>query len=398
MRQTTFDLASLLLPYEPEAFFSSFWEQRYLFVKRDQPRYYESLFTAADLEKIISNSDARYPAIRIAKGGNYYAPEAYTRDVKHGDETFAGVPDVNRINEEYRRGATIALPAIHRTWKALGSLCEHLQSTLDHAAHANVYLTPGNAKGFTPHYDIHEVFVLQIAGRKRWQLYEPVITLPHRTQLFRPELFTGQAPMTEIELNAGDMLYLPRGILHSTTTAESYSAHVTIGVTVYTWADLLKELLSSAIDDEDMRRALPPGFASRGELKSMLRDRMLASLDTLPARTNPDRVIDSFTARVRGAHPRRPAPFRADVTVIDPMSAFQAPTEDRYALLQDKERRLLDFNGTRYQLTQDVARTLEAMCRLGTFKPEDLPAHLDLNGRLELVRHLLDIQFLTLCK
>jgi len=397
MRQTTFDLASLLLPYAPESFFSRFWEQSYLFVKRDQPRYYDSLITAADLENIISNPDSRYPAIRIAKGGNYYAPEAYTRNVKHGDETFAGVPDVNRIIEEYRRGATIALPAIHRTWKALGSLCEHLQSTLDHAAHANVYLTPGNAKGFTPHYDIHEVFVLQIAGSKRWQLYEPVITLPHRTQLFRPEHFTGQAPMTEIELNAGDMLYLPRGILHSTTTAESYSAHVTIGVTVYTWADLLKELLSSAIDDEDMRRALPPGFASRSELKSVLRDRMLASLNTLPANMNPDRLIDSFTARVRGAHPSRPAPFRADVTVIDPMSAFRTPTEDRYALIQDKERRLLDFNGTRYQLTQHVARTLEAMCRLGTFKPEDLPEHLDINGRLELIRHLLDIQFLTLC-
>ena len=54
--------------------------------------------------------------------------------------------------------------------------------------------------------------------------------------------------MTESELNAGDMLSLPRGILHSTSTAESFSAHVTIGLTVYTWANLIKELLSSAID------------------------------------------------------------------------------------------------------------------------------------------------------
>jgi len=398
MRQMNFDLASLVAPYEPGAFFSDFWEQRHLFVKREQPRYYESLITAADLENIISSSDARYPAIRLAKGGNYYAPEAYTRNVKHGDENFMGVPDINKIFEEYRRGATVALPAIHRTWKAIGSLCDHLQSTLDHAAHANVYITPGNAKGFTPHYDVHEVFVLQIAGSKCWQLYEPVITLPHRTQLFRPEFFTGQAPMTEIELNAGDMLYLPRGILHSTTTAESYSAHLTIGVTVYTWADLIKEMLSSAIDDEDTRRALPPGFASRSEFRSVLRERMLASLDTLPAKMNTDRLIDSFIARVRGAHPNRAAAFRADVTVIDPTSAFQTPTEDRYTLLEDQDRRLLDFNGTRYQLTEPVARTLGAMCRLGRFKPEDLPEHLDIASRLDLVRHLLDIQFLTACK
>jgi ribosomal protein L16 Arg81 hydroxylase len=164
MREMSCDLAGLLRPYGPEAFFSDFWERRHLFVKRDRPRYYESLITAADLENIISNSDARYPAIQVAKGGNYYPPEAYTRNVKHGDASFMGVPDVNKIVGEYRRGATVALPAIHRTWKALGSLCDHLQSTLDHAAHANVYITPGNAKGFTPHYDIHEVFVLQIAG------------------------------------------------------------------------------------------------------------------------------------------------------------------------------------------------------------------------------------------
>jgi ribosomal protein L16 Arg81 hydroxylase len=40
---------------------------------------------------------------------------------------------------------------------------------------------------------VHEVFVLQIAGRKRWQLYEPVIPLPHRSLFFKPELYTGQA-------------------------------------------------------------------------------------------------------------------------------------------------------------------------------------------------------------
>jgi hypothetical protein len=75
------------------------------------------------------------------------------------------------------------------------------------------------------------------------------------------------------------------------------------------------------------------GCASRSELKSVLREGMLASLDALPAKMNADRLIDTFTARVRRAHPNRPAPFRADVTVIDPTSAFQAPTQDRYALM-----------------------------------------------------------------
>jgi ribosomal protein L16 Arg81 hydroxylase len=238
-----FDLARLLDPLGTDGFFSTYWERQQLLLPRGLPGYYESLITTADLENIISRSDARYPAIRLAKGGGYFAPEVYTHNVKHGDESFLGVPDVKRIAEEYRRGATVALPAIHRTWPALGSLCDQLQTEFGHPAHANVYITPGNAAGFTPHYDIHEVFVLQIAGRKRWSIYAPVIELPHRSQLFTPQAYSGQAPIAEVELTSGDLLYLPRGFLHSTTTSDGFSAHVTVGITVYTWVDLLKEHL-----------------------------------------------------------------------------------------------------------------------------------------------------------
>lgn len=396
MRPMSFDLAGLLSPYEPAEFFSTFWEQRHLCIKRDRPRYYESLITAADLEDIIAHSDARYPAIRLSKGGHYYAPETYTRNVKHGDESFIGVPDLKTIVEEYARGATVALPAIHRTWKTLGSLCDHLQSTLDHAAHANVYITPGSAKGFTPHYDVHEVLVLQIAGRKRWQLYEPVIPLPHRTQLFRPDLYNGQAPMAEIELDAGDFLYLPRGVLHSTTTAESFSAHVTIGITVYTWADLIKELLNSAVDEEEMRRALPPGFATHEELRPLLKRKICEMWEKLRPQPEDDWLIDGFTSRVRASRNRVPQPFRADVTVISLHSRLQAPLPESYRITEESGKTMLEFNDTRYQMPAPVASAMRDISKLRSFRPADLIGALDAEGVLGLSRHLIDIGFLTI--
>jgi hypothetical protein len=88
-------------------------------------------------------------------------------------------------------------------WAPLGRLCEALQTQLDHAAHANVYITPGNAGGFTPHYDTHEVLVLQIAGHKRWSLYDPPLDLPHRSQPFNPAAYTATAPVRQVDLNAG---------------------------------------------------------------------------------------------------------------------------------------------------------------------------------------------------
>ena len=43
--------------------------------------------------------------------------------------------------------------------------------------------------------------------------------------------------MATLDLEAGDLLYLPRGVLDSTTTADSFSAHVTIGISVFTSVD-----------------------------------------------------------------------------------------------------------------------------------------------------------------
>jgi len=395
MTHPPFDLGKLLAPMGSDEFFASYWERRHLQLRRGQPRYYEPLITSADLENIISQSDARYPAIRLAKGGHYFAPEVYTRNIKQGDESFLGVPDVKRISEEYRLGATVALPALHRTWPALGSLCDALQMQFDHPAHANVYITPGHAAGFTPHYDTHEVFVLQIAGKKRWSIYAPVIELPHRSQVFTPQAYAGQAPIAELELEAGDLLYLPRGFLHSTTTSASYSAHVTIGITVYTRADLLLELMQSAVGDPAQRKALPPGFASNDVLKASLRQEMIDALERLRSEADFDQLLRSFTERVRASRAPRPASFKADVLAITLDSPFSPPAPGTYAFVNDEGKTHLDYAGVRYQILDPVAQAIRAMCALATFRGEDLKGHLDADGRLSLIRHLHDIGFLT---
>lgn len=395
MTPELFDFAELLSPLDSREFFSRYWERQHLVLQRNRPDYYESLITTTELESIISDSDARYPAIRLAKGGGYFPPEAYTRNIKHGDESFLGVPDVRKISEEYRRGATIALPAIHRSWKALGLLCERLQTEFDHPAHANVYITPGNATGFTPHYDIHEVFVLQIAGKKRWSIYAPVIELPHRSQLFTPEAYTGQVPIAEAELTAGDLLYLPRGFLHSTTTSDSFSAHVTIGITVYTTVELLKEYVQTAIADAEQRRALPPGFASRADLKPQLREQLIAALDRLRGTTDIDRLVESFTDRIRVAHVPRPASFRADAIVVTLDSMMSAAPRESYRFVEDGDKKFFEFNGVRYQVPAPVALAIRTMAERTAFRARELGDHLDEQGRLQLVRHLTDIGFLT---
>jgi hypothetical protein len=304
----------LIAPVSPEAFFARSWESRPLHIVRSDSRYFESLLTRHAVETALSSGGLRYPAIQLAKGGGFFPPEAFTRDIRSGGEVFSGVPDVRRIEAEYRAGATISLPAFHRAWGPLAELTAAIEADFDHPVHANVYLTPANSVGFSPHYDTHEVFVLQIAGRKHWQVYAPPLGLPHRSQPFAAHGPTTSPPLLEVELAPGDLLYLPRGFVHTTRTSADSSLHVSLGITVYTWVELLAEWFQTSRRDLRFRRALPPGFAGKEDVRRRLEEELPALISTLAQDTDYGDLLEAFSRRIRSGASRPPEEFRTDLT------------------------------------------------------------------------------------
>lgn len=391
-----FDLAALFAPARPEAFFHAHWERKPLHVARDDARYYDRIITNADLERVISNGDLRYPAIQLARNGSYLAAEAYTRNVKHGSEFFNGVPDIGQIQSEYRSGSTVVLPALHRTWAPLRELCAALENEFSHPVHANAYLTPGDSPGFTPHYDTHEVFVLQIAGKKRWQIFAPPLPLPHRSQPFTPVGYALPAPIIELDLKPGDLLYLPRGYVHAAHTSHGHSAHVTVGMTVYTWVELLSELIASSKEMAELRTALPPGFATREDLKGTLREGLVRSLDQLRERCDSDRVVESFLQKVAATRPPPAGAFQSEVRVIGLQTQLKAPDAGRYRISMENRSAILEFEGRKFVLPAQIRATIDEMCQRKSFRPAELSGPLDNDGKLGLARYLHGERFLTL--
>jgi|SRR5580658_200070 ribosomal protein L16 Arg81 hydroxylase len=389
------DFASLLHPLSSGSFFADYWERQPLVIRRSDIAYYQGLMTEGDLEDFISNPNTRFPAIKLAKDGWFYPPEAYTADVEIGMCLFTGVTDLKKISEEYSKGASITLPALHQTWRPLKAFCTRVEHELDHSIHANAYITPGRAAGFPPHYDTHEVLVMQLAGKKRWQINEPTIKLPHSDQQFKPEGFVPGPRLMEIELQAGDLLYLPRGYVHSTTTSEWHSVHVTLGVNVYTWVDVVRESVPSAVDSEELRKALPPGFASRPELRPVITEQLKRILAGLSAGNDGERLFDQFVYQILSARQRAYPPFRADVTVISPDLLLQTPSQQRYNLAPGvADHVVLNFDGRTYGFPGTVAPTLTAMCDRPRFRLQDLPDRLDSQLLLSLARYLQGIGFL----
>jgi hypothetical protein len=393
----SFDLAALIAPMRAEDFFREHWERKPLHLSRGNAHYYDCVLTNQNLEGIISSADLRYPAIQLARNGSYLAAEAYTKNIRHGSESFNGVPDLGQIQTEYNSGTTVVLPALQRTWAPLRGLCAALESHFSHPPHANAYLTPGNAPGFTPHYDTHEVFVLQIGGSKVWRLFDPPITLPHRTQSFSPIGYTlPSAPIAELELKPGDLLYLPRGYVHAAHTSHDHSAHVTIGITVYTWVELLSELVASGKDIAGFRTALPPGFATRDDLKGTLKEGLVRCMDELRASGDIDRVIEGFLQRIRSGQGGPERSFQSEAKVIGLQTQLKTPEAGRYHISMENRGTVLEFEGRKFVLPDKIRATVDDMCRRKSFRPGELSGPLDNEGKLRLARYLHGERFLML--
>ncbi len=394
--KATFDPGALIAPLGFDDFFREHWELKPLHLSRRDAHYYDRVLTNAALESIISSGDLRYPAIQLAKNGSYLAAEAYTRNIKHGTESFIGVPDLEKVQSEYRSGATVVLPALQRTWEPLRYLCAALEDELSHPVHANAYLTPGDSSGFTPHYDTHEVLVLQMAGTKRWRVFPPQRHLPHRSQPFIPARVTLPPPLLELELKPGDLLYLPRGYVHAAHTSCGHSAHVTIGITVYTWVELIGELANAAKEMDALRAALPPGFASRGEFKKVLRQNLSQCLDLLRDNIDGERLIDGFLQKVDSARLRPHEPFNSDAIVIGLQTRLKAPQADSYRIANEPRGIVMEFAGKKFVLPDKIRVTIDEMCKRQSFRPVDLSGPLDSEGKLTLARYLHGEGFLSL--
>jgi ribosomal protein L16 Arg81 hydroxylase len=304
----------LIAPIEPQTFFARHWERAPLHIHRGDAGFYRDVLAKSDLEQMISSGVLRHPALQLSKAGRFYPAESFSRNIRTGADTFSGVLNVGKVVAEYRGGATVLLPGLQRSHAPIRALTTALEDFFNHPVQANAYLTPENAIGFAPHYDTHDVFVLQIAGAKHWCIHEPLLALPYRSQPFTNESGVPAKMLMTVNMEAGDLLYLPRGFIHSTSTSQSSSVHLTIGMTVMTWLDLAGDLVQASREDVRLRKSLPVGFASRPEAIAEMREAMRAIFEGLASSERMAALIENFAQRVKATQGAPEEDFRIDST------------------------------------------------------------------------------------
>ena len=261
---------SRLVAIDPARFAGEFWgRQALLSTAAELGGSFVDLLTADAVDELVSERGLRTPFLRVAKSGNTLADSTFTASGGVGAGVADQVSD-DKLVRLFADGATLVLQGLHRVWPPILAFSQQLAAELGHPVQANAYVTPPQNQGFRDHYDVHDVFVLQIAGEKRWSIHAPVLDAPLRTQPWTDrrravERQAQQPPLIEAVLRPGDCLYLPRGFLHAAVALGGVSTHLTIGVHSWTRYALAERLLDQALrtvsHDPTVRHSLPLGVS-----------------------------------------------------------------------------------------------------------------------------------------
>ncbi len=341
----------------------------------DLPRPFTDLLDEPTVDELVSERGLRAPFLRVAKSGQTLPDRSFTAPGGVGAGIADQVSD-SRLVALFGDGATLVLQALHRVWPPIIDFVGALASELGHPVQANAYVTPPQNQGFDDHYDVHDVFVLQVSGAKRWRIHAPVWESPLRDQPWTErraavQRAAAEPPLIEAVLEPGDCLYLPRGFLHAATALGGVSTHLTLGVHTWTRYTLAEQLTAQALrslaGDAELRASLGLGTdPTRPDTLGPDVERVRAAL--LDAVRSAD--VDILVAALRRSDrdSRRPAP----VGPLRQLDAAAALFPSRVVRLREHLAASLDQAGGRSvlrsragELTLDEADVAPVKALLG---------------------------------
>jgi hypothetical protein len=273
-------LARMLEPCAPEEFLGSYWGAGFLHVRGRAGRF-ARMMPWARLSEILRRHRLDHPRLRLVRDGKPVAVSSYLRYAT-GARQKAVVPRLKpaALARHLREGATLVLDAVDELSEPVEELARDLELFFRERVQVNLYAGWQTSRGFDLHWDDHDVFILQVSGRKRWSVYGQTRPFPLVNDVEKAEK-PGREPVWEGTLEDGDLLYVPRGWWHVAVPLAEPTLHLTVGVHNRTGLDLLHWLSERMRESETFRRDLPrlAPASERAAHAARLRQELLTAWD-----------------------------------------------------------------------------------------------------------------------
>jgi len=346
-------LSDVVAPLPVAEFLRAFQAKRRLHIKATDPGRAASLLPWADLETMIALRG--FADMEAMQNGMAIPPQLYQ------DE-----PDLGTFHDILGQGASLVVKQIDQHVPQLQRLAAAMERQLGFVVGVNAYLSFVKGGAFKPHWDRHDALVVQVHGAKRWTIWDATIENPVEKSQYARHDITG-APSQELELSAGDVLYIPRGEPHAAAVSGGSSVHLTFGLNSLNGLDVLRQLGEAAAEDDFVRADLPPRHVAgeladhEAELKARLH-RLVDSLD-----------VARFLAD--GDASRQPVRWPSLAPSEEPGDALWL-TLRRQVRLPDGQGEPVIIGGTAYALSAAAIDVLRSLFERDGQRREELSAAL----------------------
>jgi bifunctional lysine-specific demethylase and histidyl-hydroxylase MINA len=315
--------------------------------------------------------------------------------------SLAGIADADdfrqRIAAFHARHYSVRFPELRPLSPALDELARALEFMLHAPVTASAFWSRGGMRA-PVHYDDHDLIVVQLRGDKRWYLAEKPSELPNTWTSGGAESLELGAHAS-IDMHPGDLLYLPRGTLHS-VDSDTESLHLSIGFTPLT----VREAVIAALDQlSDIDRTLrttmggcvPAQFKGAG--MESLAQRTADAVERLRAACRTpgfmNAALQHRSTRVVASLAALPLPAAVPALAVDTELVHTGTAMCH--LTASAGRIDFSYPGGHIYLHRGAEQSLLFMVNTPRFRVRDIPGEIADDVRLSLAAKLLGIGFLA---
>jgi hypothetical protein len=308
-------LHALLRPVRTKTFLTDTYGRNFLHVP-GSPGKFANLLPWDMLNDILEEHRLEPPRLRLTLEGKPVPPERYIAYSQNRRANGKPIPRLNSaaLTRELREGATLVLDNVDELSRPVRRLAESLERVFRVRVQVNSYAGWRTSHGFDLHWDDHDVFILQVAGRKHWKVYGVTRRYPLAKDA-APTVDPPSEVLWEGMLEDGDLLYLPRGWWHVATPLDEPTLHLTVGINNPTGADFLNWFADRMRDAAVVRQDIP--HLEGPEATHAYAERLRVAMN---AAWRPE-LVDEYMARLDALSAPRPGfalPWAATPDALPP--------------------------------------------------------------------------------
>jgi ribosomal protein L16 Arg81 hydroxylase len=236
-------LHDLVAPLTEAKFLAHLRERTVAFIPTSGPHRFQTLLDWDELNHLVES--AHYPIERLSVlRDSFSVTSFYLKE---------GRADPAALSSLLDQGGTIIFSRLDQFLPRLWRLCHQIAEQIGEQVTAEAIVASGS-NTLPQNYYNNDICVLQMAGSKRWQLWDPPVVNPVKGMTDQPA--PQSSPFFDETLRAGDFLFLPAGYWHRCENGPGRSLHVCIAFEPPYGRDVVTFLADQLTADETLKQPL----------------------------------------------------------------------------------------------------------------------------------------------